>query len=375
MALVAQKDALLREQEKINSIIKNLPANQQAFIDLSRESQADQLIYEQLLQKELEFSLMKASTIGDVQILDDAIITNLVSPNGFSSFVIFIFIGLSSGLVIIFLRNTLFMKITSPEDADEILDSSKLLGMVNIINDDNNDLVSNSVSTIASNLILLSDDRKSNLNEAIGIELVSGAPGQGKSTMSELIAKSLSLRDKKTLLIDCDYRKGALNRRNAKKYVNDDALDFFANPDKINEFKLSDFYWVVPAPKSRKVNSLNIFESLSFKNFIDNNKKVFDFIIIDSPAFLVLPDALVLSQYADEIIPVIRHNESKVSNIKEVQFKLDTVGKNINYYIYNAFNPNKFLNYYGYYGYYGDYYNYYNEYKTYYDSGIEDDNN
>ena len=50
-ALVAQKDALLREQEKINSIIKNLPANQQAFIDLSRESQADQLIYEQLLKK------------------------------------------------------------------------------------------------------------------------------------------------------------------------------------------------------------------------------------------------------------------------------------------------------------------------------------
>ena len=138
--------------------------------------------------------------------------------------------------------------------------------------------------------------------------------------------------------------------------------------------KVSDNLWEIPSPSKRDLNSLNIFDSLTFNRFLQNRRDEFDVIIIDSPAFLVLPDALLLSKYADEIIPVIRHQHSTVNNVVEVKKKLATIGKSSNYYIYNDFIANKLLNYYGYYGYYGYYQSQYEEYKDYYEPDDGDKN-
>jgi tyrosine-protein kinase Etk/Wzc len=362
-SLVEQRENLISNRELIDEEIQKLPASQQQLVDLSRESQADQLIYEELLQKELEFSLLKASTLGDVKIIDSAHTTTKVSPRGFISLVVFGFLGTLIALSIILLKNTLFAKIVAPSDVEDLIPSIKNIGILNNFDQsDDPSIVDNSISNIVSNIFLIQENRPKDNKVFL---FVSGAPGQGKTTLSNLIARNASNRTKKIILIDCDFRKGNHNKK-SKKYI-DDIYSFYNKDMDLSNFKVDENLWIIPAPRKRDIQSLNIFDSISFKEAIDKFKEEFDYVFIDSPAFLVLPDALVLSRYSDFVIPVIRHENSTVSNIQEVHNKLRTVGKSLDFYIYNAFNPRRLLNYYGYYGYYGDYQNYYYEYKDYYE--------
>lgn len=361
-SLVEQRENLINNREIIDEEIQKLPASQQQLVDLSRESQADQLIYEELLQKELEFSLLKASTLGDVKIIDSAHTTTKVSPRGFISLVVFGFLGTLIALSIILLKNTLFAKIVAPSDVEDLIPSIKNIGILNNFENSEDSIVDNSISNIVSNIFLIQENQQKDNKVFL---FVSGAPGQGKTTLSNLISRNAAKRTKKILLIDCDYRKGNHNK-NAKKYI-DDIYSLFNKDMDLSNFKVDENLWIVPAPRKRDIQSLNIFDSNSFKEAIDKFKEEFDYIFIDSPAFLVLPDALILSRFSDFVIPIIRHENSTVSNIQEVNNKLRTVGKSLDFYIYNAFNPRRLLNYYGYYGYYGDYQNYYYEYKDYYE--------
>lgn len=369
ISLVNQRDSLLQEKEQIDTNIKELPANQQIFVDLMRELQADQLLYEELLQKELELSLVMASTIGDVKILDSAYIAEKVGPQKFVSLLIAVFASLVISALLIFVKDAAFSRISSPEDVDMLLGNSQSIGIVTNISDGRSDVNNVEISTAASNILLLKD---SHSTEKIVFEFISGAPGAGKSTISQLIARELSKRDKKTLLIDCDYKKGVVN--SSSKSILKDPVAFFESEDMYKQCKVSENLWEIPSPRKRDFNSLNIFDSLTFKKFIENRRDEFDIIIIDSPAFLVLPDALLLSKYADEVIPIIRHQHSTQSNVIEVKKKLATMGKSSNYYIYNDFLPNKLLNYYGYYGNYGYYQSQYEEYKNYYEPDDGDKN-
>ena len=93
------------------------------------------------------------------------------------------------------------------------------------------------------------------------------------------------------------------------------------------------------------------FESKKFNDLIKKLKTEFDYIIIDTPPSLSIADSLVLGRYADLIMTVLRHNNSRSQQYAQVIKDFNQANLNTQYVVYNDFSKPR-----GYYGY--DYYAY-----------------
>ena len=57
-----------------------MPKEQQEYIDLFNNLEVSQTLYEELESRRLGFSILEASTIGDVRVIDEAYVEYQVSP-------------------------------------------------------------------------------------------------------------------------------------------------------------------------------------------------------------------------------------------------------------------------------------------------------
>ena len=83
-----QKSVLYKELADIESKINDLPNSQQQYIDLYRNVEISQALYLELVNRKLNYSIIEASTIGNIRVLDEAYKGNLVSPRPFSFFIV-----------------------------------------------------------------------------------------------------------------------------------------------------------------------------------------------------------------------------------------------------------------------------------------------
>ncbi len=71
-ALLDKRQTLLGERDRITKQTQKLPKTQREVLRLTREVEVNQQIYVQLLNKVQELKIVKASTVGNVRILDEA---------------------------------------------------------------------------------------------------------------------------------------------------------------------------------------------------------------------------------------------------------------------------------------------------------------
>jgi Mrp family chromosome partitioning ATPase len=96
------------------------------------------------------------------------------------------------------------------------------------------------------------------------------------------------------------------------------------------------------------------------RELLERCSKMFDFVIIDTPPILGLPDALTLAPKAVGCLMVVRHAKASYKNVLKAKEALEMVNGHILGAILNAIKPEPF----GYYYYSGYYYS-----KHYSDTG------
>ena len=179
------------------------------------------------------------------------------------------------------------------------------------------------------------------------IVVTSSVPGEGKSTTSGNLAIALAQSGNSVLLVDCDMRKPSIHKKfkisNAagtaelllrKKSFEEVANDYNENLTIITAGKIP------PNPSE-------MLASRAMTAFIEEMKKEFKYIILDTPPLQAVTDAQVLSTKADGVLLVVRAGSTKremvfnsVDLIKKVQGKvIGTVlngveNKKNNYYYY-----------------------------------------
>ena len=81
--LINKKTLIELQKEDVLSEIEMMPKEQQEYIDLFNDLEVSQALFEELESRRLGFSILEASTIGDVRVIDSAYVDNLVSPQFF----------------------------------------------------------------------------------------------------------------------------------------------------------------------------------------------------------------------------------------------------------------------------------------------------
>jgi protein-tyrosine kinase len=143
------------------------------------------------------------------------------------------------------------------------------------------------------------------------VMVTSGVPAEGKSLTATNVALSLSHSyERRVLLIDADLRNPAIHE--IFQEPNDVGLgDLLKRPDRghLTLRQVSPTLWIQPAgrPDSDPMSALI---SEGMKQLLTEAVEQFDWVIIDTPPIVVLPDAGLLAAMVDTALLVIRANRT-----------------------------------------------------------------
>lgn len=200
------------------------------------------------------------------------------------------------------------------------------------------------------------------------IIFTSATPNEGKSTVIASLAIVLAQAGKKVLLMDCDFRNPTqhklfgLHNKGITNYVaTDEPVDNIKQAVEQENLIIITSGPVPPNPSE-------ILTSQKFAGLLEQFKKEFDYILLDTPPILPVTDAAALSHRADGVLLVVASNGISPSEAKMAKNRLELAGANLIGCVLNKVDVAPHGYGYGKYGGYG-----YGNYGYYYYYGHDDE--
>lgn len=190
--------------------------------------------------------------------------------------------------------------------------------------------------------------------------ITSTEPGEGKSVVGNNLAATFAAHGKKTLLVDCDFRRpnlhlyygkddGAGILRWLKASGGQPAGNLEENADlAILEVK-SNLYLLRAGGEHRRATE--VFENAGFAALLKALKSHFDLVIIDTPPLGVFPDAMLAANHCDEALFVCRFKTVSRAKVRRTLERLEKSTTHIAGVVLNGLPSGGQSAYYDYYGY------------------------
>jgi capsular exopolysaccharide synthesis family protein len=184
----------------------------------------------------------------------------------------------------------------------------------------------------------------------------SSMPAEGKTTLSLTLAQNMAGLGKKVLVLECDIRKRVF----AEYFDIENRVGFVAAMT--GDSKLADAVYrpegmgidILIGEKS-SANAADIFSSQKFADLIAMLRKSYDYIVIDTPPVLAVPDARVVAQHADAIVYSVRWDKTQRNELKTGLAMFESVGMPVSGLVMTQLDT-KQMKRYGYAGSYGYHY-------------------
>lgn len=195
-------------------------------------------------------------------------------------------------------------------------------------------------------------------NKGQVILVTSARPGEGKTVVSSVLARSFAEAGQKTLLIDADLRRGRIDQLLGA--AREKGLRSFleGEVDSMEEV-------ITQAPGERlSVTVRGGYSALSvealgrprFAHAIQELRQKYDRIIIDTPPILGLADSLMIAPNVDGVLLVIRADKTTQRDILTGIEQISSTGTPIFGFLLNGVDLSRVENYYYYSSYYPKYY-------------------
>ena len=324
--IVTAKQSLQYDLATVNSkigasesVIKQLPEDQQELIKIKRKYDLSDNIYTTFLQKRSEADIVKAANLSDIHFIDPAkdVGGGLIGPKTSVNYVLALFLGILIPLIVVLI---IFFINNSIQNTEELsnLTNIPLIGVIGVNRDKTalavynkpKSALSESFRAIRSSLQFLY--KKQNVDGAKTLMITSSVSGEGKTYCSINIATVFALSEKKTVIVGLDLRKPKLfeefNLNNDKGVVNylinESSVDEITNA---TEIPFLDVILSGPIPP----NPAELIISERLGDLMRELKQKYDYIILDIPPVGLVSDALELDQYCDVTLYIVRQNFSK----------------------------------------------------------------
>ncbi|MEJ7737932.1 MAG: polysaccharide biosynthesis tyrosine autokinase [Chitinophagaceae bacterium] len=293
--------------------INAIPGKQKQLLDITRQQQILQELYSFLLKTKLETSIASASSISSSRVLEPAYYSTVpVKPNNKATYLFAAVLGLALPLAVIAIREIMNNRISSRKDVENATEAP-ILGEISH-SDEKNSLVvtKNNRKVIAEQFRIIRTALQFILNkfEKPVIMLTSSFSGEGKSFICTNLGAVMALAGKKTVILEFDLRKpkiiaslGLSARTGLTNYiVGKELLDDIIVPVK----EVENLHVISCGPIPPNPAELLLDEKV--KELFRQLRQRFDVVIVDSAPVGLVSDALILSEYVDATLYVIRHN-------------------------------------------------------------------
>jgi len=304
---------------KIESEISGLPENKLEWLNLTRKYNLSDNIYNTFLQKRSEASIVKAANLPDIQFVDPAkdVGGGLLGPKTSVNYVLAFFMGLLIPLLLVLF---IFFINNSVQNIQDISSLTQLpiIGLVGVKPTDTNlsvferpkSALSESFRAIRSSLQFLY--KKQTIDGSKTLMLTSSISGEGKTFCSINIATVFALSEKKTIILGLDLRKPKIFD-DFKIQNEHGVVNFLIGQNTLEEViqKTHIPYLDVITSGPIPPNPSELILGDSMKDMIEQLKKKYDYIILDTPPVGLVSDALELSQFCDLTLYVVRQNFTK----------------------------------------------------------------
>lgn len=186
------------------------------------------------------------------------------------------------------------------------------------------------------------------------VMVTSSVPGEGKSTLSLLLATSSAAAGHRTILIDCDIRGRSISRDfGAQQLGVTDVLAGKADlMSVISRIPETDCF-VLPAGSVIRSPG-DLLASPRMAAIIARLREEYDYIVIDTPPLLAVVDGLTLAGIADKIIVAIDGRTTRPSSVGEAFRLLRPEARRVAGIVFNKAEPDQ-LRRYGMHDYASDY--------------------
>jgi succinoglycan biosynthesis transport protein ExoP len=217
-------------------------------------------------------------------------------------------------------------------------------------------LIADSYRAVVASLLFGKEN--SDGGQVLGI--TSAMPGEGKTTALCNLAIVLTRINRKVVVIDADFRKprlstlfGVGDKEGLADFlrtdipVTDDGLLDLAFPSTIPRVP------IIAAGRG-SAGDVDLFHSPRLAEIIEHLRTQFDFILIDTPPVIPVPDARIVGQKIDGVLIVCRASITNADVLRTAVNRLQEDGTRVIGTILNDFNPNhagkywsNYSNYYG----------------------------
>ena len=187
------------------------------------------------------------------------------------------------------------------------------------------------------------------------IMVTSSIKGEGKSTVTSNIANSYAFSQKRVLLVDCDMRNPTVHRvleLPNRKGLADLIMAGREGQDAGDYITHYGPYFDVLTAGHRPPNPTELLGSKRMEALIGLFSGQYDYVILDTPPVLLVPDAIALHPYVDGILLVVRHGYTTKEVLEDCKKAWEVAGTKPSACILNAIpDMQKRYSYYGYYDY------------------------
>lgn len=184
------------------------------------------------------------------------------------------------------------------------------------------------------------------------IGLTSTVPNEGKTITAFQLALSFADLGKKTIFVDCDLRRSSLkdylmiagNSSGLSEYLSDQSreLIYRSNIDNLDVIFTGKF----------PPNPTELLFSDKFGELINELRKHYDYVIVDTPPITGGPDSIIVGRHCDGIVLVIKSHSTKRKLLMRAKQELERNGVKILGSVLNGVKESDMSSYY--YQYYKD---------------------
>ncbi|CAH6919388.1 protein-tyrosine kinase Wzc [Vibrio chagasii] len=371
-SLLDKRKTLLREKDRLNEQIQKLPKTQREVLRMTRDVEVNQQIYIQLLNKVQELSIIKAGTVGNVRILDDAqAYKRAVKPKKPLIVVLATLLGGMLSVAFVLVKAAFHRGVESPDQIEQIgLPVYAAVPKSDLQIELTNRFKSKKVQTKGAQALLAESNPADLSVEALrglrtslhfamleaknNVLMISGpAPGIGKSFISTNFAAVAAKTGQKVLIIDADMRKGYLQQSFGLKWENglSDVLSNkqeFAQSVKATPVENLDILTRGQVPP----NPSELLMHPRFAELMEWASKEYDLVIVDTPPVLAVTDPSIVGAFAGTTLMVARYGQNTIKEIDVARNRFEQSGIEVKGVIFNAIEKKASSSYgYGYYNY------------------------